>query len=187
MVALVGAPGSGKSTLAARLCEELNSGKAGLAAVVPMDGFHFDNAVLDTMKLRHRKGAPETFDVYGLIAILERLRSADGDVVIPVFDRSLDLSRACGAIVSATTPIVLVEGNYLMLNTEPWQHCERLFDLTVFLEVPEEVLCQRLIDRWTGYGLPLEQARQKALSNDIPNARLVASHSLMADMIVANH
>ncbi len=187
MVAVVGAPASGKSTLAELTCTQLNRKTASSAAVVPMDGYHFDNCVLDRLGLRARKGAPETFDAHGFGEMLARLRKAERDVAIPVFDRSADLARACAEIVSKDTTIILVEGNYLLLNAEPWKHCEKLFDFTIFLEVPEEVLFERLIDRWTAYGLTLEDARQKALANDIPNARLVASHSLMADMIVENH
>ncbi len=186
MAAVVGAPASGKTTLAEQTCTHLNRSKAGTAAVVPMDGYHLDNCVLDKLGLRARKGAPETFDAHGFGAMLARLRMAERDVAIPVFDRSADLARACAEIVSKDTSIILVEGNYLLLNAEPWKHCEKLFDFTIFLEVPEEVLFERLINRWTGYGHSVEEARQRALANDIPNARLVSSHSLMADMIVEN-
>lgn len=186
MVGIAGAPASGKSTLAAALCDELNDRLAYQAALVPMDGFHYDNLVLEQLGLLSRKGSPDTFDGEGFIAMLVRIRKADGDVIIPVFDRSIDMSRACAQIVNRQTRIIVVEGNYLLLDADPWRHCEALFDLTVFLEVPEQVLERRLVDRWLGCGFSPQAARQRAFVNDIPNARLVASNSLMADMIMAN-
>ena len=100
--AIAGAPGSGKSTLAETLLAALEAEAPGAAALMPMDGFHLDNAVLDARGLRARKGAPETFDVDGLSVALDRVRAADRPVAVPVFDRVLDLARA-GAVVIAPT------------------------------------------------------------------------------------
>lgn len=179
-VAVAGAPGAGKSTLAGRLADALGS----RAVVVPMDGFHFDNAILEARGQMAVKGAPQTFDVAGFGALMARLLSED-TVAIPVFDRSADLARAGAAIVSAATPIRIVEGNYLLLDRPGWRDLRRHFDLTVFLDVPEEELERRLIQRWLDHGLDPDAARARALSNDIPNARLVVAESVDGDVIVS--
>ena len=97
-----------------------------------MDGFHYDDAVLAAMGLRQRKGAPETFDFDGYEALLKRLRSSDSDVAIPVFDRSIELSRAAAAIVPRDVKFVLTEGNYLLLDEEPWSRLAGSLDLRSF-------------------------------------------------------
>jgi pantothenate kinase len=185
-VAIAGPPGAGKSTLAQSLLETLNASKPGIAALMPMDGFHYDNAVLEPLGLMPRKGAPQTFDAAGFIAALARIHKGGADVAVPVFDRSIDLSRAGAAVISSASPIVLVEGNYLLLDADPWHATAQLFDLTVFLSVPREILEQRLVRRWLEHGLPREAARERALSNDIPNALLVMERSRPADYVLDN-
>ena len=108
VVAIAGPPGSGKSTLAASLHEVLPENSS---VVVPMDGFHFDDIILNQRGLRQRKGAPATFDYAGFEALLKRIRSVEPDIAIPVFDRSMELSRAGAAIIGADTKFILVEGN----------------------------------------------------------------------------
>jgi len=184
LVAIAGPPGAGKSTLSQHLRDALNKGGDGPSAIVPMDGFHLDNAILDQRGLRARKGSPPTFDCAGFEMLLKRLRVTDEDVVIPVFDRSLDLSRAGASVVSARHRILLVEGNYLLLGREPWSRLHLLFDLTIFLDVPFTELERRLIQRWLDHDHTPEEARNRALSNDIPNAQLVVSSSRQADYVI---
>ncbi|WID99592.1 nucleoside triphosphate hydrolase [Bosea vestrisii] len=183
VIALAGAPGAGKSTLSEHLLAALPAGEA---ALVPMDGFHFDNAMLDAMGLRHRKGAPETFDCAGLVATLRRIRSGEGGVPVPVFDREADLSRAGAAIVPADARFVLVEGNYLLLDRAPWTELAPLFDLTIFIDVPIVELERRLLTRWTDLGRSEEAARAWVEGNDLPNARLVIESSRRADVVWSN-
>lgn len=183
IVALAGAPGAGKSTMSERLLAALPGGEA---ALVPMDGFHFDNAVLDAMGLRQRKGAPETFDCAGLAATLRRIRAGEAPVAVPLFDREADLARAGAAIVAAEARYVLVEGNYLLLDREPWSRLAPLFDLTIFIDVPVAELERRLLARWTGLGHGEEAARAWVEGNDLPNARLVLEGSRRADVVWSN-
>lgn len=183
VVALAGPPGAGKSTLSERLLAALPEGEA---ALVPMDGFHFDNAVLDQIGLRQRKGAPETFDCAGLAATLRRIRSGEGDVAVPVFDREADLARAGAAIIPADARFVLVEGNYLLLDRAPWSELAPLFDLTIFIDVPMAELERRLLARWRDLGRSEEAARVWVESNDLPNARLVVEGSRRADILWEN-
>ena len=183
VVAIAGAPGSGKSTLAAELVAELGrAGRPG-AVLVPMDGFHFDDAVLEARGLKARKGAPETFDVAGFAVLLQRIRSGEDAIAIPVFDRSLEISRAGARIVQADQPIVVVEGNYLLLDRSPWDALAPYFDRTIFIDVPETVLRERLVRRWLDLGFDPEAARARAEGNDLVNARLVMSASRAADRV----
>ena len=180
IIALAGPPGAGKSTLGERLLTTLPAHEA---ALVPMDGFHFDNAVLDATGLRNRKGAPETFDCAGLAAALRRIRSGEGDVAVPVFDRQADLARAGAAIIPADARFVLVEGNYLLLDRPPWTELAPLFDLTIFIDVPIAELERRLLARWRDLGRSEEAARAWVEGNDLPNARLVIEGSRRADIL----
>lgn len=184
VVAIAGAPGAGKSTLAEALCLRLNQRRAGVAAVMQMDGYHLDNAILDARGLRARKGSPPTFDVDGLARDLARVRAADKPVILPVFDRDLDLARAGAREVGPEVPVILIEGNYLLLDQSPWRALAPMFDMTVFVEVPEAELERRLIARWRHHGHDPDAARARALGNDIPNARLVATQSRPADITI---
>lgn len=181
--AIAGSPGSGKSTFSSALLDALEARAPGAAALVPMDGYHFDNTILDEQGLRARRGSPPTFNVDGLAHDLARIRIGGRDVAVPVFDRSLDLARANARIIRADQSMILVEGNYLLLDTKPWSELKPLFDRTLMLRVPEAELHRRLIERWMGYGLTSAAAGQRAEENDLVNARLVMTGSRPADVI----
>jgi len=180
LVAIAGPPAAGKSTLAEMLTEALAE-RGQPAAVVSMDGFHYDDAVLRARGLLPRKGSPETFDFAGFRVVLERLRSGLADVAIPVFDRSMELSRAGAAIVPKVTRIILIEGNYLLLDEEPWTTLNGLFDFSIYLDRPQEVIEERLQDRWKH----LPNGREKMESNDLPNAERVRSRRHPANLVIS--
>lgn len=184
LVAIAGAPGSGKSTLAAEVARRLNAQRVP-AEVVPMDGFHLDNAVLDARGLRARKGAPETFDSAGFLHLIRRLR-AGGEVIAPLFDRARDLAVAGAQVVPAAARVVLCEGNYLLFDEDPWRDLAPLWDLTVRLDVPLPELRQRLIQRWLDHGLSGAAATRRAESNDIPNAARVVDRALPAQLTLGS-
>jgi pantothenate kinase len=179
ITALAGAPGSGKSTLSQAVVAALGT----QSRVVPMDGFHYDDAVLEMRGLRARKGAPETFDIDGLLHLMQRLREG-GEVAIPVFDRSLELSRAAADVVMAEDRFLVIEGNYLLLHEARWDRLLPFFDLTVFLDVPMAELDRRLMSRWAHYGKSPAEARHWIDSNDLPNIRRVIAGSRAADVTV---
>jgi pantothenate kinase len=179
IVALAGPPGAGKSTLSAELTGQLPGSR-----VVPMDGFHYDDAVLDARGLRARKGAPETFDVEGFITLMHRLR-AGGEVAIPIFDRSLELSRAAADVVTDADRILIVEGNWLLLDEGRWPALGTFFDLTVWIDVPEAELDRRLVARWAHHGKTPDAARAWIDGNDLPNIRRCIAASRRADVTVA--
>lgn len=183
-VAVAGPPGSGKSTVAEALVQRLNAGPgAGRAALVPMDGFHLDNRVLEARGLLARKGAPETFDAAGFAHMVRRL-GAEEEVVIPVFDRAREIAIAGAAVVGPEAAIAVVEGNYLLLAEAPWQALAAEWDCSVFLDVPEAELERRLMARWLGHGYSEAAARAKVAENDLPNARRVLARRLPCDLVL---
>lgn len=185
ITAIAGAPGSGKSTTAEALVEVLNASRPESAAVFPMDGYHFDDAVLHARGQRPRKGAPFTFDVAGFGHMLTRLRAnTEPEIAVPVFDRTLEISRNAARIIPQSVRHLIVEGNYLLLNRSPWSDLRPLYDIAVFLEVPEDVLRGRLLDRWKA--LSVDELRIKMDENDLPNALLVARESGGWDYVFRN-
>ena len=179
LVALAGPPGAGKSTLATDLVVALGRG----AKAVPMDGFHYDDAVLIARGARHRKGAPDTFDVAGFRHLLTRLQT-ETEVAIPLFDRALEISRAGADIVGPQDRILIVEGNYLLLDEAPWPDLASLFHLTVWIDVPEAELDRRLMARWAHFGKTPEEGRAWIDGNDMPNIRRVTNGSRAADLVI---
>jgi pantothenate kinase len=180
MAAIAGAPGSGKSTLGHNLKVELEA--AGESAiVVPMDGFHFDDIILNQRGHRPRKGAPFTFDVRGFEVLLKRIRTREEEVAIPVFDRTLELAKAGADIVDPAAKFILVEGNYLLLQAEPWNRLKPIFDFSVFIDVPKAELERRLIQRWLDHGFDMDYARNWVASNDALNIDAVIGGSAKAD------
>jgi pantothenate kinase len=177
VVALAGPPGAGKSTLSQLLADAL-----GDAAILQGDGFHYDNAILDTLGRRQRKGAPDTFDVTGLASVLRRIRAAE-DVVVPVFDRPLDLARAGAARIAGDARFVIVEGNYLTLDAAPWSALRPLFDVTILIDVPRDELEKRLMRRWLDLGWSAEKAAHWVASNDMQNVDLVKAQGCSADIL----
>lgn len=188
IVGVAGAPASGKSTLGAWLSQQINRTWSidSQSIVVPMDGFHLDNSVLEARRMLAVKGAPQTFDVQGFITLLQRLAAGTSasPVFFPEFDRSADLARNASNAVEQHHRVIIVEGNYLLLRHPLWNEIESLLSLSVFLEVPMAQLEKRLIQRWLEYGLDPQAARARALTNDIPNARLVVKESSDAHLVL---
>lgn len=183
MLGIAGAPGAGKSTLAARLAEQLGT----QAVLVPMDGFHLADVALARLGRLTRKGAPDTFDPGGYAALLQRLRTqrhGDGPVWAPMFERELEQPLAGAIEVRAEVPLVITEGNYLLLEDGPFAQVRTMLDACWFVEVPEELRHERLIARHERFGKPPQAARDWALGPDEDNARLVAATRDRADVVV---
>jgi pantothenate kinase len=179
LVGIAGAPGSGKSTLSAELSRRLNA-QGRKTVVVPMDGFHLDNAILDARGLRPRKGAPETFDAPGFLRMVRALKTGD-EVFAPIFDRTRDIAIAGAVAVPAAARVVIVEGNYLMFDEAPWSELASLWDASVRVDVPMPELRARLIQRWLNLNHSSAVATRRAEGNDIPNAQRVINHALPCD------
>lgn len=181
IVAIAGPPGAGKSTLAEALREELIR-RGEKAEILPMDGFHMDNGILEARGLLARKGAPETFDVRGFADIVAAVRAADQEVLVPVFDRSREIAIASARAIATDTRFILAEGNYLLLDEQPWSRLKDRFDLSIFVGPSVETLEQRLRDRWIGYGLDDAGIAAKLYDNDLPNGARVVENSTQADI-----
>lgn len=180
LIAVAGPPAGGKSVISAALRDLLR--QDGIAAeVVPMDGFHLDNALLDARGLRAKKGAPETFDAAGFIALIHRLKT-EADVVYPLFDRVRDLSVAGAGVIGPECDIVIIEGNYLLFDEQPWSGLAGLWDYAIWLDTPVETVRQRCISRWLTHGHDPASARARAEGNDLANARRIIAAKLPADL-----
>ena len=181
ILGITGAPGSGKSRLATALADALGE----RARVVGMDGFHLAQAELVRLGRHGRKGAPDTFDALGFVALLTRLReNLDEVVYAPVFDRGLEEPIGCAVAVRQDVPLVIVEGNYLLVDDGAWAGVRPLLDRCWYLDPGEQIRRARLIARHRAYGRSPAAAREHALGSDERNARLVASWRSRADLIV---
>lgn len=179
IVFLSAPPGTGKTTLTT-FWEHLCAQDPALPEVqtLPMDGFHRYNAWLDEHGLRPFKGAPETFDVAKLARNLRQIRDNDGDW--PQYDRQKH-DPVEGAI-QVTAPIVIIEGNWLLLNEDNWRSLAEFCDFSVFIKAPAQTLRQRLIDRKRAGGLSLPEAEAFYQRTDGPNVERVLSQSRPADL-----
>lgn len=183
LIAIAGPPGAGKSTLADALAQRLIE-RGETAEVLPMDGFHMDNGVLEARGLLPRKGAPNTFDLRGFADVLAAVKRADEDVLVPVFDRSREIAIAAARVILPSHRFIIVEGNYLLLQEGGWERLRPLFDHAILLAPPFEELESRLAARWRYYGLSGADFDAKMRGNDLPNVRLVLDRSAGADLIV---
>lgn len=183
LLGIAGPPGAGKSTVA----EEVVAALGERAVLVPMDGFHLAHAELVRLGRAERKGAPDTFDATGFVALLRRLRAqrpGDGLVDAPRFDRSIEEPVAGAVTVAADVPLVVVEGNYLLHDEGPWGEVTALLDERWYLEVDEAVRVERLVARHVAFGKEPVAARTWTLGPDQRNAELVARGRDRADVVV---
>ena len=171
LLGLAGAPGAGKSTLA----EMLHAAFPDISQIVPMDGFHLANVELERLGRRGRKGAPDTFDAAGYVALLHRLRAQrEGEVVYaPEFRREIEEPIAGAIPVQARTRLLIAEGNYLLLDDGPWREVAALLDDSWFIEVDPALRRERLTRRHERFGRSRAEAEAWVAGTDDPNARLV--------------
>ena len=182
LLGIVGAPGSGKSTFAAFLREILDPGSA---VVVPMDGFHLGNTVIDGTALKDRKGAIDTFDVGGYLSLLQRLGRADESVVYaPEFRRSIDEPVAASIVVPASIPLVITEGTYLLADEPPWRKVRAQLDEVWYLDTPPALRPSRLVERHVLFGKDRAAAEAWAHGSSEANAQLIEATRSAADRII---
>lgn len=179
LLGLTGAPGAGKSTLAQAVVGAL----AGEAVLVPMDGFHLPQAELERLGRAARKGAPDTFDAAAFVDLLGRVR-AGGTVRAPLFDRVAEEPVPDAVEIHGHVPLVVVEGNYLLLDDGPWSAVAGLLDEVWFLETDEDARLRRLVERHVLFGKEPEAARAWALGPDQRNAERIAPTRARADVVV---
>ncbi|MEO9683891.1 MAG: AAA family ATPase [Tateyamaria sp.] len=178
IVAIAGPPASGKSTVAEALAKRLTA-QGEDAFVVPMDGYHLDDRLLHLDGTQNRKGAPHTFDADGFVRLITALQSVN-PVIYPIFDRNREIAIAGAGRVPAKCTTVIVEGNYLLLQQEPWTRLLDLWSFSIALKPPMELLIERLKARWVEHDKPDAQAWID--TNDVPNITTVLTKSAPADV-----
>lgn len=186
LLGVAGSPGGGKTTLAKALVERINDQNPGTAAYLPMDGFHLANSTLDRLGIHDRKGAIDTFDGWGFLALLDRVRTETDQVVYaPSFQRAVDEGVAGEIAIEPTAMIVVVEGNYLLADQDPWSQVRARLDAAWFCSTPAEEREARLIDRHTRHGRTLEAATAWAREVDGANAALIEASRVHADLVIS--
>ena len=185
MLGIAGAPGSGKSTFAEWIRQQFGPGQA---VVVPMDGFHLGNAIIEGTPLRQRKGAIDTFDAGGYLSLLRRLARRDEPVVYaPEFRRTLDEPVAASIAIPAGVPLVITEGNYLLAEQEPWKEVRAQLDEVWFVDTPPGLRLSRLVERHVSFGMERAAAEAWAAGPDQANAVLIEATRPAADRIIPWH
>jgi pantothenate kinase len=182
VLGIAGPPGSGKSTLAQTIVEQLGPERA---VVVGMDAYHLDGAELDRLGRAERKGAPDTFDVGGYVSLLDRIRTQRDDIVYaPIFDRYLEASIAGAVAILPDVPLVITEGNYLLVAQHPWSDVRQRLDSAWFVDVAEHELHRRLTARHLSFGRCTADAIAWVRDVDSANVRVTIRTRSCADLVV---
>lgn len=183
ILGITGPPGAGKSTVAHTVSELLGE----CAVVVPMDGYHLANVELARLGRASRKGAEDTFDSAGYVALLRRLRTQTADEVVyaPEFRREIEEPIANAIPVRPDTPLVITEGNYLLLNRGHWAKVRELLDEVWYVDVDPNLRRERLIRRHEQFGRSLQSAYEWVVHTDDPNAALIEFTKSRADVLFA--
>jgi pantothenate kinase len=149
-----------------------------------MDGFHLANAELDRLGRAERKGAPDTFDSAGYVALLRRLKAQQADEIVyaPEFRRDIEEPIAGAIAVEPRVPLVITEGNYLLLKVGHWARVRELLDEVWFVDTDDALRRARLVQRHVDFGRTLPAARDWVEGTDELNARLVAASQHLADV-----
>lgn len=184
LISITGSPGSGKSTFSDELSEYLSKNNY-KCKVVPMDGFHLDNKILESKNLLSRKGSYKTFDADGFLSLIKRLSKKE-NVIAPIFNRELDISIAGAIELEKELDVLIIEGNYLLLNKPTWCNLKEYWDLSIMLDVDIKELEKRLCERWLHYGYTKDEALKKINDNDILNSKEIIKNSQKADIVIKN-
>ena len=183
IIGIVGKPGAGKSTLTSFLLENLVAEKA---VLVPMDGYHLSNKLLEECEKADRKGAFDTFDARGYCELIKRIKSdSDSDIYFPIFHREIEESIVAEGVVLKNCKVVLTEGNYLLLDNHGWQDVKSFFTESWYIQIDDDLRRERLMARSIRYGRSPEIAYKWTHGSDEVNAKVVETTMNNADVILA--
>lgn len=183
IIGIAGGPGSGKSTLAADVIGLLNDKIDGSAARVPMDGFHMKQAKLEAEELVAHKGAPQTFEAKEFVDLLNTLKDAKEPVPVPGYSRRIEDVVPDAFTIAGNVPILVAEGNYLLLDREPWKEITDILDFSVYIAVPPDIIRERLLKRHAEHGLFTEERNKEHVEKvDMVNYQVVAKSGHRADL-----
>lgn len=192
LVGIAGPPGSGKTVLAEVLSVVLGILSGQQAVVIGMDGWHYSNEYLNThfveqqdkhIKLREIKGAPESFDFASFLKCVQAARQGEG-FLFPLYNRKLHEPRPRAGRVTKKDPLVIFEGNYLLLDEAPWNQLRSLFDLTLFIQADEAMLESVLLERHQRGGREREDALRHIQEVDVVNSRRILAGFSGAELLV---
>ncbi|KAK3201325.1 hypothetical protein GRF29_185g623412 [Pseudopithomyces chartarum] len=200
LIALAGVPGSGKSTVSQALLLELAAKGIEDVVVVPMDGFHYTKKILRTFKDSEnafkRRGAPFTFDADAFLSLVREMKamplteSAETEQVLyaPSFDHAIQDPITKGIPVPSRSRIVIIEGNYTLLDQDPWREVAALCEEKWFVDTPRDVALERLVQRHIAAGIEtdIEKSVERVKANDLVNGDLIRSLLIEPDVIVEN-
>lgn len=195
IIALAGVPGSGKTTMAKHVASIITSEQAKRKGpsivVISMDGFHLKRDELDRMPNREeayvRRGAPWTFDAKGVVALVRQCRNGINTTIFaPSFDHAAKDPIENGITIPAGTEIVLLEGLYLLLDTDPWVEIADVVDERWYIEVDPEIAKERVAARHVAAGIEpnIRSGRRRVEANDEINGRFIVEHSLTRDIVI---
>lgn len=180
VLGIAGSPAAGKTSVAWQVANQLGT----RAVVVGMDGFHLAQVELHRLGRTEWKGAPDTFDAHGYVHLVRRLSQGTEFVYAPEFRREIEEPIAGAVPIPEDTPLVITEGNYLLLEEQPWGELRQLLDEVWYLAPDEDERLERLVTRHRHYGRSLLEAKQRALGSDQRNADLIAPTAHRADLVV---
>lgn len=184
-VGLAGGPGVGKSTLATQIVETLNASTPNSAVFVPMDGFHMRHSKLEALGTVKDKGAPHTFEGGEFVKFLKLLKTTDKAVSGPGYSRKIEDVVDDAFTVAPDARVLVTEGNYLLLGDPPWDAVKSLLDLAVFIDVPREMVRDRLMKRHAEEGLFTEERNREHIARvDLPNYDLAVAFKPRAHVVI---
>ena len=181
VIMVAGPPASGKTMLCA-VWQQIADAERLSFVTLAMDGFHFPNAYLAERDLAKRKGSPETFDVRSMTIALAQI-NAGTPTVWPLYDRNLHEPVAEGVGIDEQK-VVVIEGNYFLLDEPHWASLRRYATLTVRLDVDRDCLRERIVERHVRGGMSRQKAEDKFRESDLHNIVLVKERSVEADIVL---